>query len=133
MWTVAINREEPIIAQGSLDDLNRHQTPRGQYKVNISLCKRQIYQRTYIEEIHSIFNQVIPVVSNIEFHFPEKPLTQKNIGEAPKGPQRKFWKEDLFLKYYKKKNFNLLSAPIPIKYLSGVTKVLHSLIFPIIK
>ena len=34
---VAINGEEPITAQGALDELNRHQTPRGKSNINISL------------------------------------------------------------------------------------------------
>ena len=37
------------------------------------------------------------------------------------------------MKYEKNKNFSLLSYPIPIKYLSEVTKFLRSLIAPSIK
>ena len=37
VWIIAINGEEPITSQGALDELNRHQTPRGKYKVNISI------------------------------------------------------------------------------------------------
>ena len=57
----------------------------------------------------------------------------KTIGETLKASQVKFWKEALFLQYYKSNNVNLISDPIPIKYVPDVTKVLHSLISPSIK
>ena len=41
VWIVAINGEENIIAQGSHDDLNSHQTPCEKSKVNIFLCIRK--------------------------------------------------------------------------------------------
>ena len=37
VWIKNINREETIKAQGVLDEINRHQTPFGKSKVNISL------------------------------------------------------------------------------------------------
>ena len=46
LWIVAINGEEPITAQGVLNELNRHQTPRGKSNIKISLCRRKSYQRT---------------------------------------------------------------------------------------
>ena len=73
------------------------------------------------------------MVSHIEVHLPNKNPTPKNIGEGLKGPQRKFWKESLFVKYDKNKNISLLSDPIPIKYLPEGTKVLCSIIDPSIK
>ena len=72
-------------------------------------------QRTYLEEICSIFDQVRPVVSHLEVCITRKPPTPKNIGEGLKGPQRQLWEEALFVKYDKNKNVNLLSDPIPIK------------------
>ena len=84
-WVVAINGEEPIIYQCALDELNRHQIPRGKYKVNISLYRRKSYQITYLEGIHSIFDQVRPVVSHLQFSIPNKPATTNNIGEVLKG------------------------------------------------
>ena len=96
VWIVAINGEEPITDQGVLDALNRHQTPRGKSKINISLCIRKSYQRTYLEEIRSRFDQVRPVVSHLEVCLPKKTLTPKNIGDVLGGPQRKLWKEDFF-------------------------------------
>ena len=39
---------------------------------------------TDLEDICSIFHQVRPVVSHIEFCLPKKALTPKNIGEALK-------------------------------------------------
>ena len=36
VWIIAINMEEPIIAQGALDEINRHQTPNRKTKVKIS-------------------------------------------------------------------------------------------------
>ena len=81
-----------------------------------------------LEEIHSVFNQVRHVVSHIEVCLPEKPLNPKIIGEFLTGPQRKFWKEALFVKCDKSKNSSLLLAPIPIKYFPDRTKVLRSLI-----
>ena len=41
VWIVAINVEEPITAQGELDELNRHQTPRVKSKIKISLFRRK--------------------------------------------------------------------------------------------
>ena len=85
---ISINREYTITSQGSLDELNRHQTTHGKSKVKISLLRRKIYQRTDIEEIRSRFYQVRPVVSHIEVCIPEKPLTPKKIGEALNVTQR---------------------------------------------
>ena len=61
MWIVAINGEETITDQVVLDEINRHQNPRGKSKIKISLCRSKSYQRTNIEEIRSIFDQVRPV------------------------------------------------------------------------
>ena len=129
----SINEEESITAQLVLDELNSHQTLRGKSEVNISLCRRKSYQRTYLEEICSRFDQVRPLVSHLEVSLPKKPPITKNILEGFKGPQRQFWKEDLFVRYDKNKRFSLLSAPIPIKSLPEVKKVHHSLIAPSIK
>ena len=93
MWIIDINGEESTKSQGALDELNQHQTPCGKFKVNISLCIRKSYQRTDLEEINSIFDQVRPVVSHLEVRLPDKPLAPKKIVEAPNGPQRQFWKE----------------------------------------
>ena len=73
------------------------------------------------------------MVSHLEVRLPKKPPTPKNIGDALGGPQRKLWKEALFVKYDKNKNVSLLSAPIPIKSLPEGTKALHSLIATSIK
>ena len=106
---------------------------RGKSKIDISLCRRKSYKRTYLEEIRSRFDQVRPVVSHIEVFLPKKPPKLKNIGEDLGGPQRKFWREALFVQYDKNKNISLLSAPIQIKSLPKGTKVLPSLIAPSIK
>ena len=90
MWIIYINGEEPITSQGALDDLNHHQTLCGKYKVNISLCRRKSYHRTYLEEIRSRFDQVRPVVSHLEVRHPEKPPTSKNIGKYLKVNQIQF-------------------------------------------
>ena len=45
-----------------------------------------------LEELRSIFHQVIPMVSHIAFHLPEDPLNPKNIGEYLKGSQKKIRK-----------------------------------------
>ena len=133
MWIVAINVEEPITYQGVLDELNSHQTTWVKSKIKIILCRRKNYQRTDLEEIRSRFDQVRPVVSHIEVRLPKKHTTPKNIGEDLGGPQRQLWKEDLFFQYNKNKNVSLLSAPIPIKFITEGTKVLRSLISPSIK
>ena len=119
----------------TLDELNRHQTPRGKSKVNISLCRRKICQRIDLEYICSRFDQVRPMVSHLEFCLPRKTPTPKKTGEGLKGPQRQFWKEALFVQYDKNKNKNvsLLSTLIPIKYFPEVTKFLCSLITVSIK
>ena len=96
MWIIDINIEETITAQGVLDELNCHQNPQGKSKIKISLCRRNYYQMTDLEEIHSRFDQVRPVVSHLEVHLPKKLPTPKNIGEALGGPQRKLFKEALF-------------------------------------
>ena len=108
VWIISINVEETIKTQGTLDELHHYQTQCGKCKINISICRIRIYQSTYIEEIRPRFNQVIPVVSNIAVCLPEKHLTPKKIGEDLKGPQRQFWKEDLFVQYNKNKNSNLI-------------------------
>ena len=133
MWIIYINGEESIAAQGALDEINCHQTPRIESKVKIRPCRRTSYQRTDLEEICSIFDQVISVVAYLEFCLPDKPSTPKNTGEFFWCPQRKLWKEALFVKYNKNKCFSLLLDPIPIKSLPEVTKVLHSLIATSIK
>ena len=73
------------------------------------------------------------MVSHVEVRLRKKPPTPKNIGDASGGPQRKLWKEDLFVQYDKNYVFSLLSIPIPIKSLTEGTKVLRSLIAPSIK
>ena len=65
LWVIAINVEEPITYQGALDELNCHQTLSGESKVKISLCRRKIYQRTDLEDIYSILDQFIPVISHL--------------------------------------------------------------------
>ena len=132
MWIIDINEEEPITSHSALDELNRNQTTRGKSKEKISPYRSKSYQRTNIEEISSIFDQVRPVVSHLEFHLPNKPPTPKNIGEGLKGFQRQYWKEALFVKYYKNKKFTLIFDSTPIKYLPEGTKVLRSLISPYI-
>ena len=79
VWIIYINGGEPIIDQGTLDELNLHQNNCVKYKVNISLCRRKIYQITYIEYICSIFDQVRPVFSHIEVRLPNKPPTPRKL------------------------------------------------------
>ena len=133
MWIVSINGEEPIKYQGAIDELNCHQTPRDKSKINISLFRRKNSQSTDLEEILSRFDQVIPVVSHLEFSFPKKTPTPNNISESLGGPQRHLCKEAPFVQYYKNKNVSLFPAPIPIKYLPEGTKPLRSLIAPSFK
>ena len=73
------------------------------------------------------------MVSHIELCLPKKPPAPNNIGEGLKGPQRQFWKEDLFVQYDKNRNDSLISALTPIKFLPDVTKLIHSLISPSIE
>ena len=96
MWIIDINGEEALTAQGVLYEFNFHQTPRGKSNIKIILYRRKSYQRTYLEDVCSIFDQVIPVVSYLEVRLPKKPPTPKNIDDTLGGPQRKFWKESLF-------------------------------------
>ena len=88
MCIIAINGEEPITAQGALDKLKHHHAPLVKSKVYISPCIRKSYQRTDLEDILSIFDQVIPVVSHLAFRIPKKSTTPKNIGGGLKFPQR---------------------------------------------
>ena len=123
VWIIAIHLEEPITAQGAPDELNIHQTLLVKSKIKISLCRRKSYQRTYIENICSIFDQARPVVSHLEVRLPKKLPTPDNIGEGLKGSHIKLWKEALFVQY-KNKNESLISASTPIKDLPEGTKPL---------
>ena len=114
MWIMDINREETITAYVSLDELNCHQNPRGKSKFKISLCRRNIHQRTDLEGISSRFDQIIPVVSHLDFFPRKKRPTPHHIIRGFKGPQRKFWKEFLFVQYDKHKNVSLILSPIQI-------------------
>ena len=49
LYIISINGEYPITSKWSLDKLNRYQTQRGKFKVNIILFSEKSYQRTYIE------------------------------------------------------------------------------------
>ena len=91
VWIIAINGKKPIPYQGALDEINCHKNLRGKSKVKMSLYKRKSYQRTYLEEIFSRFDQVRPVVSHNEVCLPNKIPTPKNIGESLKFAQKKFW------------------------------------------
>ena len=62
MWIIAINGEEPIKAQGVFNEPNDHNNRRRKSKVKISLCRMKSYHCTYIEDIWSIFDQVISVI-----------------------------------------------------------------------
>ena len=99
MCIVANNVEDTITAQGVLDKLNRHQIQQGKSNIKISLYVLNNYQRIYLEEIRSIFDQVRPMVSHIEVSLTKKPPMPKNFGEALGGPQRKLWKEDPLVQY----------------------------------
>ena len=61
------------------------------------------YQLTRLEDICSVFDQVRPVVLNLEVSLQKKAPTPKNIDEGLKVPQSQFWKEALFVKYEKNK------------------------------
>ena len=88
VWIIDINVEEPITAQGAIDELNRHQSPREKYRVKVSLCIRKRYQGIDLEDIRSRFDQVRPVVSHLEVCLPKQLTTPKNMGGGLKGPQR---------------------------------------------
>ena len=75
-----------------LDELNSYQTPRGKSNINISLFISKTYQRTDIEEIRSIFDQVRSIFSHLEVSLTNKPPTPKHIGEVLSGPQRQLWR-----------------------------------------
>ena len=74
------------VHQGVIDELNRHQTPQGKYKIKISLFRRKSNQRTDLEDIRSRFDQVRPVVSHLEVRPPDKTPTSNNIGEGLRYP-----------------------------------------------
>ena len=133
MCIVDINGEDLITAQGVFDELSFHQTAHVKSKINISLCKKKSYQRTDLEYICYIFDQLRPVISHPGVRLPKKPPTPKYIGEGLKGSQRQLWKESLFVKYDMNKNVRLLPAPISIKSPPEEKTVLRSLIAPIIK
>ena len=103
VWIGAINVDDSITTQGAHDELNGHQTKHGKSKVDISLCIRKSYQRTDLKDIFSRFDLVRSMVSHLEVHLPEKPLTFKKISETLKVPQRQFCNEALFVQYEKNK------------------------------
>ena len=43
LWIIATNGEEPIKAKGILDEINSHQNPRGETKIEISVCRMKSY------------------------------------------------------------------------------------------
>ena len=90
VYIIATNGEDSITAQGARDELNRNKNTHGKSKFKISICRRKSYQITDLEDICSIFDQVRPVVSNLEVNLPKKHLTPKNIAGGLKGPQRQF-------------------------------------------
>ena len=73
VWIVAINGEDPITAQGVLDEFNCHQTQRGKSKINISLCRRKSYQRELLEEF-----TLDLIKSDLWFHI-LKLVSQRNL------------------------------------------------------
>ena len=108
MWIIPINGEDLITAQATLDEVQHYQNQRWKSEVKISICRRKSYQKTDIEEIWFISDQVRPMVLYLEVRLPEKPLTKKNIVGALKCCQRQFYKYNLFVQYDKNKNVNLL-------------------------
>ena len=107
VWIISINVEDSITTQCAFDELQSHQTWCGKYKVNIGLFRRKRYQRTDLEYIWSIFDQVRLVISHIEVCLPYKPLTPKNIDGYLKGTQRKFQK-NIYLCNMKKTKMSVL-------------------------
>ena len=97
VWIVAINGEDTITEQVTLDEIQKHKTQSVKYKFNISIFIRKSYQMTDLEWIWSMFDQVIPVVSHIEVNLPEKHIAPNNIGEAIKVTRKQIWKEALFV------------------------------------
>ena len=85
---IYINGEESITAHVALDKIQHHTTPHGKSKVNVRLFRRKSYHSKVLEEIQYRFDQFIPMVSHIDVHLPNKPLSLKRIGEALKGTQR---------------------------------------------
>ena len=110
-----------------LDELNLHQAPHVKSKIKISLCRRKSYQRTYLEEIRSRFDQVRPVVSHLEVCLPNKPPTPKNIGEGLKVPKRQFWKKP-YLWNITRTKMSAFFCPPPNQIPPWRKKFLHSLI-----
>ena len=102
-------------------------------KSRLVKCRRKSYQKIDLEYIYSIFDQVRPVLSHIEFHLPKKPTTLKIIVEGSKFHHRQARKEVLSVQYDKNKNTSIISAPATIKSIPDRTKVLCSLITPIIR
>ena len=80
----------------------------------------------------SRFHQILLVVSYLEVCFPQKPVVPKNIGGSLKGSQLQLWEDYLFVQYDNNNNSNLLLSPLPIKLLNKVSKVLRSLVAPVI-
>ena len=78
VWIIDINGEEHITYQGTLDELNQHQNPRGKSKFKISICISKSYQREDIEDICYRF-----IKSHLRFHI-LKFVSQKNL-----SPKRK--------------------------------------------
>ena len=74
------NGEDPIPAKGSLGKLQCYHTQCENSESKISLYRKKIYQFTNIEEPRSIFDQIRPVISNLEVSLLEKPKPPKKVG-----------------------------------------------------
>ena len=74
----------------------------------ISLFRRKRYRHKYLEDIRYRFDQVRPVVSDLEVCLPDKPITPDNIGEALNGPHGQLRKEALFVQCENNKNVSLI-------------------------
>ena len=106
-------RRQVLCHKGVLDELNLHQNPRGKSKIKINLRRRKIYQIKYLKDI-------INPKYYLEEYF--------NIAQS-KYPQRKLWKESLFVQYEKNQDIRLLSATISIKSIpEGKKSSVYSLI-----
>ena len=75
-----------------------------------------------------LFDQIIPVVSNLEVYLLYEPIVSKNLEDCLNFTEPQLWREALFFHYDENKNFNILLESITINYLPNITKLLMSLI-----
>ena len=105
--------------------------------VNIIIARLHPSSLTYLEEHWALFDQghhlLEYVICHHEFFFATTTDKPSNFGKAFKGTDWVNWIKGAFAKYYKNSTFSLFNAPSPRSNLPSTTRVLQSILDPVIK